>query len=106
MRRADRQANVVADAEKKGEPPVTITETRYALLARLAWELRAAGTTTHLTLPASGEPMLWVVEGPDRRDAVVATQYLNRWVLLWRGTELDADHLPRMAQAIVAAVSA
>ena len=85
---------------------MTTSETRYALLARLAWELRATRTTSQLVLPAYGEPMLWVIGSAEHRDAVVATQYQNRWLLLWRGTELDADRLPEMAQAIAAALAA
>jgi hypothetical protein len=41
-----------------------------------------------------------------RGDAVLATQFQNRWLLLWRGTELDAERLPEAAQAIAAAVTA
>ncbi|MCW2917893.1 MAG: hypothetical protein JWN52_5961 [Actinomycetia bacterium] len=84
---------------------MTTSETRYALLARLAWELRATRTTSQLVVPAHGEPTLWVM-GTDRRDAVLATQCQNRWLLLWRGTEMDADRLPAVAQAIAAAVGA
>jgi hypothetical protein len=82
------------------------SETRYTLLVRLAWELRATRTTSQLVVPACGEPTLWVLGTAGRRDAVLATQFQNRWLLLWRGTELDAERLPEAAQAIAAAVTA
>jgi hypothetical protein len=87
---------------------MTTSETRYALLARLAWELRAPRTTSQLVVPAGGdgEPTLWVMRTAGRRDAVLATQCQNRWLLLWRGTELDAERLPEAARAIAAAVTA
>jgi hypothetical protein len=91
---------------KRRELPMRTSETRYALLARLAWELRATRTTSQLVVPACGEHTLWVMGTAGRRDAVLATQCQNRWLLLWRGKELAAEALLEAAQAIAAAVTA
>jgi hypothetical protein len=82
---------------------MTTSETRFALLGRLAWELRGISVTSLLVVPASGEPVLWVMGNGGRRDAVLAVPRPEKWQLLWRGRELEvADALQTIARAVAA----
>lgn len=81
-----------------------ISETRHALLARLAWELRAVRVGSVLVVSDHGETVLWVL-GRDRKEAVLALHRPDRWRLLWRGAELDGRHPANAARHIAAAVT-
>ncbi len=82
-----------------------ISRARYVLLVRLAWELRAVPVGSILVVPCRGEAVLWVLGRWGRKEAVLAVPRPDRWRLLWRGTELDAEALPEAARVIAAAVS-
>jgi hypothetical protein len=75
-------------------------ERRYALLARLVWELRAVPVSSWLVMPHRKEPVLYVLTPDGRRDAVLAVQREARWRLLWRGQELDTENLHAAARRI------
>lgn len=83
-----------------------ISETRHALLARLAWELRVLRVGSVLVVSGRGETVLWVLGHGGRKDAVLAVHHPGRWRLLWRGTELDARSPADAARHIAAAVTA
>jgi hypothetical protein len=76
------------------------TGTRYALLVRLAWELRSIRTSSMLVIPGHTEPVLYVPVPGGGMDAVLAGQDRQRWRLLWRGTELDPVDLRAAAGRI------
>ncbi|WP_344596900.1 hypothetical protein [Actinomadura vinacea] len=75
-------------------------ETRYGLLVRLAWELRAVPVTTVLVLPYHAEPVLFVPRWDGRREPVLAVRRTERWLLIWRGHEIEADRLGALARRI------
>jgi hypothetical protein len=83
-----------------------ISQTRYALLVRLAWELRATPVTSLIVVPGHREAVLWVLGKDGRKEAVLAVPRPDRWRLLWRGVELDAASVPEAARRIAAAVAA
>ena len=83
-----------------------ISKTRYTLLVRLAWELRAVPVTSLLVLPGHGEAVLWVLGRDGRKEAVLAVPRPDRWRLLWRGAELDAESVPEAARRIAATIAA
>ncbi|GAA4622388.1 hypothetical protein GCM10023196_014380 [Actinoallomurus vinaceus] len=83
-----------------------MSKTRYALLVRLAWELRATPVTSLLVVPGHGEAVLWVLGRGGRKEAVLAVPRPDRWRLLWRGVELDVASVPEAARRIAAAVAA
>ncbi len=74
--------------------------TRFGLLVRLAWELRAATASTVLVFPFYSEAVLYVPCRNGRREAVLAVQRDGRWLLVWRGGELEADRLRDAARRI------
>ncbi len=82
------------------------SETRFELLVRLAWELRAVPATSLLVVPGNGEAVLWVMGTRGRREAVLAVLRVDRWLLLWRGTELDPAQMPEAALRIALGVAA
>ncbi|GAA3977489.1 hypothetical protein GCM10023085_69890 [Actinomadura viridis] len=81
-------------------------ETRYALLVRLAWELRAIPATAVLVFPYYGEPVLYVPRRDGRAEPVLAAQRGGRWLLVWRGGELDAGRLGTAARRIAVEAAA
>lgn len=83
-----------------------ISETRHALLARLAWELRAVRVGSVLVVSGHGETVLWVLGRGGRKEAVLAVHRPDRWRLLWRGAELDGRRPADAARHIAAAVAA
>lgn len=83
-----------------------ISETRHALLARLAWELRVVRVGSVLVASGHGETVLWVLGRGGRKEAVLAVHHPDRWRLLWRGTELDGRRPADAARHIAAAVAA
>jgi hypothetical protein len=84
---------------------VQISKMRYTLLVRLAWELRAVPLTSLLVLPGHGEAVLWVRGRDGHKEAVLALARPDRWRLLWRGAELDAESAPEAARRIAATVT-
>jgi hypothetical protein len=92
-------------ARRKGAA-VQMSKTRYTLLVRLAWELREVPLTSLLVLPGHGEAVLWVSGRDGRKEPVLAVPRPDRWRLLWRGTELDAESTPDAARRIAATVTA
>ncbi|MEW2358645.1 MULTISPECIES: hypothetical protein [Thermomonosporaceae] len=75
---------------------------RYGLLVRLAWELRAVLASAVLVFPYYAEAVLYVPCRDGRREAVLAVQRDGRWLLVWRGGELEADRLDVVARRIAA----
>ncbi|MFC9976485.1 hypothetical protein ACFVH6_36870 [Spirillospora sp. NPDC127200] len=76
------------------------SEARYALLVRLAWELRAVPASSFIVLPYHAEPVLYVPCRDGRREPVLAVQSDGQWRLVWRGTELDIERLDVTARRI------
>jgi hypothetical protein len=73
-------------------------ETRFLLLVRLAWELRAVSATAVLVVPYYAEPVLYVGDGA--REPVLAVQHGGHWLLVWRGCELATERLAAVARRI------
>ncbi len=76
------------------------SEARYALLVRLAWELRAIPASTLLVFPYHAEPVLYVPCRDGHHEPILAVCLSGRWRLVWRGTELAAERLHDAARRI------
>ena len=75
-------------------------QTRYVLLVRLAWELRAIPASPLLVFPYFAEPVLYVPCRNGHHEPVLAVQYDGRWRIVWRGCDLDAERLSVAAKRI------
>ncbi len=86
---------------------MTVGETRFALLVRLAWELRGVPVSSYLAVPVNGEPVLFVPRRRGTRLVVLVAQRGRAWRVLWDdGQEADARRLDVAARQIAAAVAA
>jgi hypothetical protein len=75
-------------------------EMRFRLLVRLAWELRGVPATSVLVVPYHAEPVLYVPCRGGAREPILAVQRDRRWLLVWRGRELDTERLEGIARRI------
>ncbi|WP_344837460.1 hypothetical protein [Actinocorallia longicatena] len=81
-----------------------MSETRFDLLVRLAWQINALRRAVMVVMPVNGEPVVWVSMSDGRRFAVMAVQQGGGWIFVWgvhyAPTEPMAD-----AAALIAAVT-
>ncbi|MFI0448315.1 hypothetical protein [Actinomadura sp. 6N118] len=62
---------------------MTPDERRFSLLTGLAWELRRMSIGSYVTLPRTGEAVLYVRRPGGALLSVLAVQHNGRWLLMW-----------------------
>jgi hypothetical protein len=91
--------NLAGDIERE-EMAMTPCETRYAILVRLAWELRSQGIASYIMVPSERTPLVSILERFGHHNMVLVGQHGERWYVVWRGRELDAADLRAAARSI------
>lgn len=82
------------------------SEMRFALLVRLAWELRAVPVSCWLVLRGDGEPVLFVRDEDGDRRAVLVGECHDSWRVMWCGEELGTAQLDVTARTIAKGLAA
>jgi hypothetical protein len=62
--------------------------------------LRSVPATSVLVLPYHAEPVLYVPCRDGVREPVPAVRRDRRWLVVWRGRELETERLERVARRI------